>query len=312
MLPPSLTLRALTESGTLVLWRISTSKVLDLSPEASPKILGILNATPDSFSDGGLWIDPRAAAEHAAEMIAEGAIGVDVGGESTRPGATRVDAAGQIARVAPVIEATRRLVGGGPLITIDTTLAEVAEAALNAGADAVNDVSGGTEDPAMLGLVASRGCGVVLMHRRTTPEKDSYSTRYGKTGEHAPPTDESDVVAVVRSALATLVERALTCGVAREAIVIDPGLGFGKTVEQNLALVRRTRELIALGYPVMSGLSRKSFTARAAGLPDDTLPAQRLDATVALSREHRRAGARLFRVHDVAAHTQAFAADSAG
>ncbi|MBY0307564.1 MAG: dihydropteroate synthase, partial [Phycisphaerales bacterium] len=240
-----------------------------------------------------------------AAMIAEGAVGVDVGGESTRPGAARVDAAEQRARVVPVVRALRRLVGDGPVVTVDTTLAEVAAAGLDAGADAVNDVSGGTEDAAMLSLVAARRCGVVLMHRAAPPGRDSYSTRYGLAGERGAPL-EGDAVEAVRRALAGLVERALACGVGFESIVIDPGLGFGKTVEQNLALIRRTGELLAIGRPVMSGLSRKSFTARAAGLPDDTLPAQRLDATLALSREHRRAGARLFRVHDVRAHGAMF------
>lgn len=292
------------------MWRVSANKQLDLSPGASPKLLGILNVTPDSFSDGGLWADVAAAVEHAERMIAEGAAGIDVGGESTRPGAVRVGGEEQIARVVPVVEAARKRLGDAPIITIDTTIAAVAEAALNAGADAVNDVSGGTEDPAMLSLVAQRGRGIVLMHRRTTPDKDSYSTRYDQIGERATP-PPSDIVAEVAGALKSFAERALANGVSRDAVVIDPGLGFGKTVEQNLELIRKTGELVALGYPVMSGLSRKSFTARAAGLPDDTPPAQRIDATVALSLGHRRAGARLFRVHDVGAHAAAFGLERA-
>lgn len=295
------------------LWRISPTKTIDLSPEAAPKILGILNVTPDSFSDGGRFTALEAAVVQAERMLAEGAVGIDVGGESTRPGAVRVDAAEQVRRVVPVIQEVRRREGPGPIITIDTTRAAVALAALDAGADAVNDVSGGEEDPAMLALIAERGCGVILMHRGTTPERDSYSTAYGKTGERpAPASVHDDIVAHVKERLAAMAERAVAAGIAWESIVLDPGLGFGKTVEQNLQLLRTTSELVALGRPVMSGLSRKSFTARAAGLPDDTPPAQRIDATVALSQGHRGAGARLFRVHDVKEHVAAFGVAAAG
>jgi len=288
------------------LWRTGPGKSLDLSQGAAPSLLGILNVTPDSFSDGGLWTDPAAAAAHAQAMIAQGAVGVDVGGESTRPGAARIDAAEQVRRVAPVIAEVRRRLGDGPLITIDTTLAAVARAALDAGADAVNDVSGGEEDPAILTLAAARGCGVILMHRGAPPERDSYSTAYGTPGAHAAPHARGDIVEHVRQRLRGMMLTATRVGVAPEAIVLDPGLGFGKTVEQNMELLRRTREIVALGRPVMSGLSRKSFTARAAGLPDDTPPAQRIDATVALSQRHREAGSRLFRVHDVREHAEAF------
>jgi dihydropteroate synthase len=293
-----------------MIWRISPAKSLDLSPGAEPKIIGILNVTPDSFSDGGRWTALDAAVTQAERMLAEGAVGIDVGGESTRPGAQRVPVDEQVRRVVPVIEAVRKRVGTQPIITVDTTRAHVARAALDAGADAVNDVSGGDEDPALLPLAAQRNRGVILMHRATTPELDSYSTAYGKPGERPAPTPASgDIVAEVKTRLLALAQRAVAAGVAWESIVLDPGLGFGKTVEQNLELIRRTGELVALGRPILSGLSRKSFTARAAGLPDDALlppPAQRLDATVVLSRGHREAGARLFRVHDVKEHVQAF------
>lgn len=297
----------------MTMWRISPSKTLDLSPAATPKLLGILNVTPDSFSDGGKWTSLDAAVAQAERMVSEGAAGIDVGGESTRPGSQRVSQDEQLRRVLPVISAVRARIGDGAVITIDTTLACVAGPALDAGADAVNDVSGGSEDPAMLGLVSSRKCGVILMHRLTTPDKDSYSTRYGQDGERAAPVSD-DVVGEVKHALQRLTRAAVEAGVAQDAIVIDPGLGFGKTVEQNMELLRRTGELVALGFPVMSGLSRKSFTTRAAGppLPDDVPPAQRLDATVALSLRHREAGARLFRVHDVQEHVTAFAAGSRG
>ncbi len=296
------------------LWRVSPTKSLDLSPGASAKILGILNVTPDSFSDGGRWTALEAAVVQAERMLAEGAVGIDIGGESTRPGATRVEAAEQVRRVVPVIEAIRRHEGPDPIITIDTTRAAVARAALDAGADAVNDVSGGEEDPALLPLVAERGCGVILMHRETTPDRDSYSTAYGRPGERQAPVQPAsgDIVEHVARRLTAMAKRAVAAGILWESIVLDPGLGFGKTPEQNLELVRRTRELVALGRPVMSGLSRKSFTARAAGLPDNTPPAQRIDATVALSQGHREAGARLFRVHDVKEHVAAFGVAGAG
>lgn len=289
-------------------WRIKPGSTVDLSPGAAPQILGILNVTPDSFSDGGRWTAVGAAVAQAQRMLAEGALGIDIGGESTRPGAKRIGPDEQSRRVVPVIEALRRAVGPGPTVTIDTTRAEVARAALDAGADAINDVSGGEEDPAMLSLAADRACGLILMHRGTSPELDSYSTSYGMPGERTPPhAAVEDIVLLVRSRLEQMAARAVAAGVAWESIVIDPGLGFGKTVEQNLELIRRTSELVAVGRPVMSGLSRKSFAARAAGLPDDTPPAQRIDATVALSLGHREAGARLFRVHDVSEHAAAFA-----
>ena len=291
----------------MTIWRVTPTTSLDLSPTAPPRILGILNVTPDSFSDGGRWAALDSAVEQAERMLAEGAVGIDVGGESTRPGAQPVAVQEQIQRVVPVIEAVRKRAGPGPLITVDTTRAGVARAALDGGADAVNDVSGGSEDLAMLPLVAGRGCGIILMHRGTTPDRDSYSTDYGKAGGLKAPLGAAvDIVAEVKERLVALASRAVAAGVNWESIVLDPGLGFGKTVEQNLELVRRTGELVALGRPVMSGLSRKSFTARAAGLPDDTAPAQRLDATVALSRGHWKAGARLFRVHDVKEHAAAF------
>lgn len=292
--------------GARGVWALRGGKSLDLSQEGPGCILGILNVTPDSFSDGGKWTALDAAVAQAERMIAEGAAGIDVGGESTRPGAVRVSASEQVRRVVPVIEAVRRRLGDGPVITVDTTLAEVAQAALNAGADGVNDVSGGTEDGGLLGVVAASGCGVVLMHRKTTPERDVYSTQYAAAAA------EGDVVAEVRGALAGYAAAAVAAGVRAGCIVLDPGLGFGKTVEQNLELIRKTGEFVALGWPVMSGLSRKSFTCRPSGLPDSTPPAQRIDATVALSLAHRRAGARLFRVHDVAEHVRAFTLQGAG
>jgi dihydropteroate synthase len=265
--------------------------------------MGIVNVTPDSFSDGGRLATPESAAEFAARLALEGAAVLDVGGESTRPGSLRVDASEQIRRVVPAIRAIRARL---PFvaISIDTTLAPVARAALDAGADSINDVSGATEDPSILALAAERRAGLVLMHRLRPPGEDSYSDRYPT------PPSYTDVVLEVRDLLRRQSDRALHSGVARESIILDPGLGFGKSVEHNAQLIRRTPELLSLGFPILSGLSRKSFVGRL-GLGRDSTPDERLPATLAASLEHQRRGARLFRVHDVAAHASAFRAAGA-
>jgi dihydropteroate synthase len=224
---------------------------------------------------------------------------LDVGGESTRPGAARVGAPEQIGRVVPAIRAIRARLGAGIAITVDTTLAAVAAAALDAGADGINDVSAGTEDEGMFALAAGRKCGIVLMHRLRTPGEDSYSDRY------AQPPVYGDVVAEVRSHLGARMDAAMAAGVSRESIALDPGLGFGKTVEQNLALVRGTPALLALGRPIVSGVSRKSFSARAAGIQGESRPTDRLAGTLGLSVAHAAAGAAVLRVHDVLAHVSA-------
>ncbi len=252
--------------------------------------MAILNVTPDSFSDGGTLATPRLAAEAARRAIDEGADLLDIGGESTRPGAQRVPADDQIHRTVPAIRAIRDAGIDAP-ITIDTTRARTAAAALDAGADAVNDVSGATEDPGMLALVAERRCGVVLMHRLRPPDEDSFSDQYERTPEYA------DVVEDVRAALAAMLDRAIDAGIPIESVVLDPGLGFGKSVEQNLALIRGTDRVASLGCPVLSGISRKSFVGRAA-LGRDSDPTERLEGTIALSVQHLARGARVFRVHD--------------
>jgi dihydropteroate synthase len=278
----------------------------------APQVIGILNITPDSFADGGTLRSPALAAIVAERMISEGAIGLDIGGESTRPGAAPVAASEQIARVLPVIQAIRARLGDGPLITIDTTQSAVAAAALDEGADAINDVSGGTDDPQMLPLAAARRCGVILMHRLRPSQTDSYSTHY--TPSNTPsyqPAHAGDLPAVVTSIVTYLTARrdaALAAGIAPASIILDPGLGFGKSVEDNLHLIRHTHHLASLGCPILSALSRKSFTAPAAGLAKDTPPQGRLHATLGLSAAHLIAGARLFRVHDVAPHVQMLAA----
>lgn len=269
-----------------------------------PWLLAILNVTPDSFSDGGVLSTPDDAARAAQQAFAEGADGVDVGGESTRPGSLPVAADEQIRRVVPALRAIRREVGDAAPITIDTTLAAVAAAALDSGADAINDISAGLHDEAMFPLASRTGAGMILMHRLTTPSRDSYSDRYAAAPEYG----ADGVVSAVRSFLDDRASAAIDAGIGRDQIVLDPGLGFGKSVEQNLELIERTAELASLGFPLLSGVSRKSFTARAAGLSTELPPRERVTPTIALSVLHLARGARLFRVHDVAAHAQALRA----
>lgn len=269
-----------------------------------PRLLAILNLTPDSFSDGGDVPTPDAALRAAERCVTEGADALDLGGESTRPGAAAISAREQISRVVPSLREIRRVLGDSIPITIDTMSAEVAAAALDAGADAINDVSGATADPAMLPLVAARGAGVILMHRLRPPAQDSYSHAYAVEPDYAP----HGVVYAVRSALADRADAALAAGIPREQIILDPGLGFGKTVAQNMALIDATPELAALGFPVLSALSRKSFTARVGNLDPSVPPRDRLAPTLALSIVHLLRGCRLFRVHDVAAHAQGLTA----
>lgn len=272
-------------------WGVGGGRRIDLEPWC---LIGILNATPDSFSDGGRHLDPRAAVEAGVAMVEAGAAILDVGGESTRPGAERMEASVQIDRVVPVIAGlrdhseTRNIV-----VSVDTTRAAVAAAAIEAGATIVNDVSGGTEDPDLLGVAADTGAGVVLMHRLRPPDQDSYSDRY-----EAPPVYD-DVVDTVRAALEAFAARAVAAGVAEDRIAVDPGLGFGKTVAQNLDLLRRLDEIVADGRPVLVGASRKSFLGAVSGQSD---PASRDLESVVAALEVWHRGARLFRVHDIATH----------
>lgn len=275
-------------------WQITPERAFHAE---RPLCIGILNITPDSFADGGAYNTISAACDRAQSMIDQGADALDIGGESTRPGASRVDADEQIRRVVPIIESIRNH-GINVPITIDTTRADVARAALDAGADAINDVSGATDDAAILDLASQRHCGLILMHRVVAPEQDQYSDQYA-----LPPMVGDSVDEVVRS-LSAGAARAMNAGVAPRAIMIDPGLGFGKTVEQNLALIRNTSKLTKLGYPVLSALSKKSFVGRIS-LGRDSDPSERLWGTIALSVLHLSAGARYFRVHDVGPHRQA-------
>jgi dihydropteroate synthase len=253
---------------------------------AGPVVMGVVNVTPDSFSDGGRYADRGAAVAHAVEMMGQGADIVDVGGESTRPGANRVDAETETSRVLPVI---RELAAAGVPLSVDTTRAAVAAAALSAGAAVVNDVSGGLADPTMTKVVADAGCPYVIMHWR------GHSRRMAELATYR------DVVAEVRAELRDRVDEALTAGIAADRIIVDPGLGFAKTVEHNWALTQRIDELRSLGYPVLVAASRKSYLGKLLAAPDGTdRPVDgREAATVATSVLAFAAGIWGVRVHDV-------------
>jgi dihydropteroate synthase len=247
-------------------------------------LVGILNATPDSFSDGGVHLDPGRAAETALAMAAAGAGMLDLGAESTRPGAAPVPAAEERRRLLPVLRAVRTAVRLP--ISVDTTKADVAAAALDAGADVVNDVSAGRWDAEMLPLCARERVPVVLMHMRGTPATMQRDPRY------------TDVVTEVRDFLAARAAAARTAGILADAIILDPGIGFGKTVAHNCRLLRRLDLLAALGYPVLVGVSRKGFIGELAG---GRASGERLHGTAAAVALAVAGGARLVRVHDVAA-----------
>ncbi|HVI92672.1 MAG TPA: dihydropteroate synthase [Anaeromyxobacter sp.] len=253
-----------------------------------PFVMGIVNATPDSFSDGGLFLDAGAAIAQALRLADEGADLVDVGGESTRPGAAPVPDDEELGRVVPVIAALRARAFPLP-ISIDTRKAAVARAALDAGADLVNDVSG-LADPSLARVVAEAGAPIVLMHSRGTPEDMQRRAVYG------------DVVQEVAAELEQALGRAAAAGIPRERTILDPGLGFAKTAEHNLVLLARLGELRALGRPILVGPSRKSFIGRIAG---SAAPGDRLPGTLAAVTAAVVAGAELVRVHDVAAARQA-------
>ncbi len=252
-----------------------------------PSVMGIVNVTPDSFSDGGLNLDPDAAAATARRMVAEGAAIVDVGGESTRPGSAGVPLGEELRRVLPVLE---RLEGSVP-VSVDTTKAEVASRALALGAELVNDVTALRGDPALAGVVADAGCYVCLMHMQGEP----------RTMQAAPAYD--DVASEVASFLEERLRFAVGSGIAEERICLDPGIGFGKTVEQNLELVSRLDVLVSLGRPVLIGLSRKSSLGRILGDPSARTGSLSASLAAALAAYER--GATILRVHDVKEHVEA-------
>ncbi|MBK7369426.1 MAG: dihydropteroate synthase [Candidatus Eisenbacteria bacterium] len=275
-----------------LLWRCR-DRALDLSVRTA--VMGIVNVTPDSFSDGGRWLDPAAAIARCRELAAEGADLIDLGAESTRPGAVAVSADEQVRRLEPVLRALAaepaRLPDGAgtALVSVDTRSAAVARRALELGAHVINDVSA-LDDPAMGAVVAASGAGLVLMHMRGTPETMQTRTAY------------ADVVAEVAAELRERVARASAAGVADDRIVLDPGIGFAKAAEQSLELLARTAELVALGFPLLVGASRKSFLSRLlGGLPAD----QRLEGSLAAATLAVVEGARIVRVHDVAATVRA-------
>jgi dihydropteroate synthase len=244
--------------------------------------MGVLNVTPDSFSDGGLYLDADAAVAHGVELAGEGADILDVGGESTRPGAEPVAVEEQIRRVVPVVE---RLCAQGvrAQISIDTTRIAVAEAAVAAGASYVNDVTAFRQEPELAGFVADRGLDCCLMHMRGEPRSMQRDPVY------------EDVVSDVKAFLEERLAAAVAAGVAEERIMLDPGIGFGKTVDHNLELLRRLDELVAVGRPLVIGTSRKSFLGRITGREVD----ERLAGTIATNVLALERGASVFRVHDV-------------
>ncbi|MBJ7355151.1 MAG: dihydropteroate synthase [Thermoleophilaceae bacterium] len=264
------------------------------------QIMGVVNVTPDSFFDGGAHDTPGPAAAHAATLIAEGADIVDIGGESTRPGAVEVSAAEEIARVVPTIAQIRAAHPSAP-ISIDTMKSEVAAAAIEAGATYVNDVSAFSADPELAGLAASAGVDCCLMHMRGEPRTMQDDPQYG------------DVVDDVRAYLESRMTFAIAEGVSESKIQLDPGIGFGKTLAHNLELLARLDEIVAIGRPVVIGVSRKSFISRIAqdaGVSGVEVE-DRLPGTIAANALALERGAQVFRVHDVRATAQGLAVAAA-
>ena len=261
-----------------------------LLKKEGPVIMGILNVTPDSFSDGGMYPNTRDAVARGLEMVDEGADIIDIGGESTRPGSQRVDADEQKRRVLDVIAALRQEIPAEILISIDTTLREVAEAALNAGAGFVNDVTGGTDDAGMLALVAERKVPYCIMHMQ------------GKPGNMQDNPSYENVNKEVKEFLLRQAELVEQSGLSKDNIILDPGIGFGKRTSHNLELLSQLRQLCDTGYPVLLGTSRKRFMGEICATED---PAQRMPATCATTALGVLAGAKIFRVHDVWQNKQA-------
>jgi dihydropteroate synthase len=260
------------------------------SPHNKPLIMGILNVTPDSFSDGGKFSGLNEALFHVEKMLSEGVDIIDIGGESTRPGSDPVTSTEQIQRVIPVIIAIRQQLKNPVLISIDTTSSIVAEAALKAGATLINDVSAGQNDPALLTLAANMNVPIILMHSQGTP----------KTMQENPYYD--DVVQDVIKNLTDRVEAALTASISKENILIDPGIGFGKRKQDNLDLLAHLDKLVALGFPVLLGTSRKRFMGTICNVNE---PAELVTATAVTTALGVMAGVQVFRVHDVKENRQA-------
>ncbi|HEX5763600.1 MAG TPA: dihydropteroate synthase [Solirubrobacterales bacterium] len=250
------------------------------------KVMGVVNVTPDSFSDGGLFLDAEAAVAHGIDLVRDGADILDVGGESTRPGAEEVSAEQERERTEPVV---RALAAAGHEVSIDTSKSSVAAAALSAGASIVNDVTALRGDPEIAAICAERGAGLILMHMQGDPRTMQVEPTY------------DDVVDDVKAFLAERTEAAMASGVAEERIWLDPGIGFGKTLEHNLELLHRLAELRELGRPLVVGTSRKSFI----GKVDGSEVGERIGGTIASSVLAVAAGAEVLRIHDVAECRQA-------
>ena len=271
-------------AAAVLTWRVR-SRLLDLTSRAL--VMGIVNATPDSFSDGGCWATPDAAVTHALCLIEEGADLIDVGGESTRPGSQPVSVEEELRRVLPVVETLARSDRlGHTLISVDTSKAEVAARCLAAGAHVINDVTALRGDPGMAAAVRDADAGLILMHMQGTPATMQLAPHYG------------DVMEEVAAFLQERLQAAVNLGIAAPCVVLDPGIGFGKTTEHNLTLLARLEEFGKLGRPLCLGVSRKGFLGRRLGRD----PAERLAASLAVAcHALGRRAAQVLRVHDVAA-----------
>src|SRR5215210_6212399 len=269
----------------------NTDRAGTLTTSPGPVVVGILNVTPDSFSDGGDFLDPEAAAEHAVAMLDEGAEILDLGGESTRPGSDPVSQKEEIRRLIPVIERILA-VRPGAVISVDTYRSGTATAALGAGARLINDVTALRGDPRMASVVKKAGCPVILMHMQGEPKTMQREPHY------------EDVVREVKDFLAQRAEYAVAAGIRRENIIVDPGIGFGKNLEHNLALLLNLDAVVDLGFPVLVGASRKRFIGEIAGVQEAK---ERVFGTVATTVLAYERGAGYFRVHDVRANREALA-----
>ena len=263
---------------------------MNILQQSKPLIMGILNVTPDSFSDGGKYNDLDTAIRHGKQMIDEGADIIDIGGESTRPGSERVSPQEQINRVVNIIEAINETMPEHVEISIDTTRSEVAEAALHAGATIVNDVSGGNDDPAVIDLCVEKKCPYIIMHMQGTPGTMQDNPTY------------DDVVKEIEQFLISRAELCLDKGIKKENLCIDPGIGFGKTREHNLLLLNNLDKYVATGYPVLLGTSRKRFMGTICKV---NTPEELIGATTATTALGIINGVKIFRVHDVKPNRQA-------
>ena len=262
------------------------SRILDSCRNGDPVLMGILNVTPDSFSDGGSYIEPDLAVARAEKLIADGADIIDIGAESTRPGADRVEASEQLDRIKDVMPAVCAAADDvGAIVSIDTTRVQVAEFAVESGASIVNDVSAGRDDPDMLAFVAGNRCAVVLMHMLGEPATMQFNPEY------------SDVVSELNLFFEDRVRAAVDAGIDRDLCILDPGIGFGKRLRDNLDLISNLSRFLGQGLPLLVGPSRKRFIGDISSLGSET---ERLGGTIAACLECFRNGATIFRVHDVA------------